>query len=368
MVTVNEAINKISKSLGKTGKTALFTAFFAGLLTHMSALVSDFPNHDGLASMYFDQNMITSGRWFLGAACAITSYFSLPWLIGLVSLIYIAIACTVTVKILKIEDPVYAFLISLIIAVFPSLASNFAYVFTMDGYMFGMLLCVLAVRMVTVNKKFGWLIGAGLLAFGMGCYQSYICITMVLCLYLVAEILLGDDSVKEKALSILRYFGMGAFGVAIYYVLLRVLLIIQGKELDTYQGINEMSETNGMGLFATVKYMYSDFVKFSLSNVVLPNVVAIAGIVLLILLFLWCFIKTALSKKLFKKPLFYVFVLIYMIAVPFVMNAILLITTKVTYHVLMRYQWAFAIVILVAFIVRYATETKTETKLRMIQS
>ena len=362
MVTVNEAINKISKSLGKTGKTALFTAFFAGLLTHMSALVSDFPNHDGLASMYFDQNMITSGRWFLGAACAITSYFSLPWLIGLISLIYIAIACTVTVKILKIEDPVYAFLISLIIAVFPSLASNFAYVFTMDGYMFGMLLCVLAVRMVTVNKKFGWLIGAGLLAFGMGCYQSYICITMVLCLYLVAEILLGDDSVKEKALSILRYFGMGAFGVALYYVLLRVLLIIQGKELDTYQGINEMSETNGMGLFATVKYMYSDFVKFSLSNVVLPNAVAIAGIVLLILLFLWCFIKTALSKKLFKKPLFYVFVLIYMIAVPFVMNAILLITTKVTYHVLMRYQWAFAIVILVAFIARYATEAKTESK------
>lgn len=358
MVTVNEAINKISKSLGKTGKTALFTAFFAGLLTHMSALVSDFPNHDGLASMYFDQNMITSGRWFLGAACAITSYFSLPWLIGLISLIYIAIAGTVTVKILKIEDPVYAFLISLIIAVFPSLASNFAYVFTMDGYMFGMLLCVLAVRMVTVNKKFGWLIGAGLLAFGMGCYQSYICITMVLCLYLVAEILLGDDSVKEKVLSILRYFGMGAFGVAIYYVLLRVLLIIQGKELDTYQGINEMNETNGVGLVETVKGMYIGFVRFSCGKVVMPNVFAAVGLAGLAILVIFLLIRSFVAKKLFKKPLFYVFAIILIVAVPLVMNAILLISTKVTYHVLMRYQWAFLIAIGVAFIHKLTSEPK----------
>ena len=352
MVTVNEAINRISKSLGKAGKTALFTAFFAGLFTHMSALVSDFPNHDGLASMYFDQNMITSGRWFLGAACAITSYFSLPWLIGLISLIYISIACVATVKILKVEDPVYAFLISLIISVFPSLASNFAYVFTMDGYMFGMLLCVLAVRVTGLYKKFGWLIGAVLLAFGMGCYQSYICISMVLCLYLVAQILLSDETVKEKAVSIAKYFGMGAFGVALYYVLLRVLLLIQGKKLDTYQGINEMSETNGVGIVATVKEMYVDFVKFTLGKVVVPNVFAFIGLAGLFFIALFLLIRLFAAKKLFKKPLFYIISLVLIVAVPPVMNAILLISTEVTYHVLMRYQWAFVIVLPIAIIYR----------------
>lgn len=362
MVTVNEAINKISKSLGKTGKTALFTAFFAGLLTHMSALVSDFPNHDGLASQYFDQNMITSGRWFLGAACAVTSYFSLPWLIGVFSLLYISIACVVLVKIFKIEDPLYAFLISLIISVFPSLASNFAYVFTMDGYMFGMLLCVLAVRMVTVSKKFGWLIGAVFLAFGMGCYQSYICITMILCLYLVAEILLSDDHVKEKVLSILRLLGMGAVGVAFYYVMLRILLIVQGKKLDTYQGINGMNETNGLGIAATVKGIYIDFVRFTFGKVVMPNIFALIGLAGLFVIALFLLVRYFAAKKLFKKPLFYVFALILTAAVPPVMNAIIFISADVTYHVLMRYQWAFLIAVAIAFIYRLASNDASGVK------
>jgi len=40
-------------------------------------LLSDIPNHDGLSSMYFDQNMITSGRWFLSVACGFSSYFTI---------------------------------------------------------------------------------------------------------------------------------------------------------------------------------------------------------------------------------------------------------------------------------------------------
>ena len=64
-------------------KIAFLTTFIVGILVHFPIMLSDIPNHDGLASMYFDQNMITSGRWFLTVACGISSYFTLPWLIGM---------------------------------------------------------------------------------------------------------------------------------------------------------------------------------------------------------------------------------------------------------------------------------------------
>lgn len=379
MITVNESISKLNSVVGKRGKLAFFSTFIVGILTHMSILTSDIPNHDGLQSVYFDQNMITSGRWFLGTACGISSFFSLPWLIGVLSILYISIAAIFLCDLLKIENPVWVVLCSSILVTYPSLSSNFAYVFTMDGYMLGMLLCVVAVW-AAPKGKLGWLIGAVCLAFGMGCYQSYICISMILCLFKVGEILCsskypqdremfkrreGDKAVgspvKEKLLEIARYAGMGIAGVALYYICLRVLLLIQGKELDTYQGINGMASGNGAGLLGTVKLIYKDFFTFTAGNVVVPN--ALAGICLLLLAILAIVlgIRAAVKTGLLKKPLFYVGVVAFSLALPIAMNGILLISTEVTYHVLMRYQWAFMLVVLVASINSFLSGDRMST-------
>ena len=65
----------IKSHIKKEWKIAFLAAFIMGLLIHMPMMLGDIPNHDGLDSIYFDQNMITSGRWFLTVACGISSYF-----------------------------------------------------------------------------------------------------------------------------------------------------------------------------------------------------------------------------------------------------------------------------------------------------
>ncbi len=356
MITINEAFSKLNERIGKIAKVSMTSAIVAGLFTHMPMLVSDIPNHDGLFSQYFDQNMITSGRWFLGTACGISSYFSLPWLSGILSLIYIAIAAAVLNDILEIKNPVFAVFSSAVITVFPSLASNFAYAFTMDGYMLGMLFCVLSVWCVKRSEKFGWITGAVFLAFGMGCYQAYVCIAMLLCLYRAALVLSEKLTTAEKVKRIFKYVLMGAAGAAIYYVMLRVLLLIQGKVLDTYQGINGMAEGNGLSLIGTVKFMYSDFASFTLGKVFIPNVLAGVCIMIVLLTVCFLFVRKAIKTELLKKPLFYIFTLLFIIVLPCVMNAIMVISTDVTYHVLMRYQWAFLIAIMISYIDREAGE------------
>ena len=116
-------------------KLAFMAAVLIGLMVHLPMMLSDIPNHDGLDSMYFDQNMVTSGRWFLTVACGFSSYYSLPWLTSIFSILILGVTAAVLVETLQLKDRIRIVLVSGLLAVFPAIASTFAYVFTMDGYM-----------------------------------------------------------------------------------------------------------------------------------------------------------------------------------------------------------------------------------------
>ena len=173
MKNPTETWNNIWKHCKREWKLAFLSTFLVGLLCHMPIMLRDIPNHDGLASMYFDQNMITSGRWFLTVACGVSSYYTLPWLIGLLAMLYLGIASALLVEFLEVRQGWAAAVIGGLLAVFPSLASTFAYVFTMDGYMLAVLLAVLAV-LLTKKYRLGFLPGALCLACSLGIYQSYL--------------------------------------------------------------------------------------------------------------------------------------------------------------------------------------------------
>lgn len=148
-----EVWNDLKANMRKEWKVAFWTVFLLGLMIHFPVIAGDFPNHDGLASMYFDQNMITSGRWFLTVACGFSSYFSLPWAIGLLSLFFLSIGAAALIEFLEIKNEPGIILICGLLVSFPALASTYAYIFTADGYMFALCLVFLA---VTVTKKSDW--------------------------------------------------------------------------------------------------------------------------------------------------------------------------------------------------------------------
>ena len=180
-----QAFGTLYRKIRKEWKVAFFTCFVLGLLIHMPVLLSDIPNHDGLDSMYFDQNMITSGRWFLTVACGFSSYYTLPWLIGILGLVFLGCAAAAVM------------LVSGLLVSFPALASTFAYVYTLDGYMLALLLAVLAVLFVKRWKR-GFVPGALCLAFSMGIYQGYLSFAMILSVFAVWMLLAGEGGVSFK--------------------------------------------------------------------------------------------------------------------------------------------------------------------------
>lgn len=170
---------------------------------------------------------------------------------------------------------------------------------------------------------------------------------------------MGEDRIKDKLRLSSRYLYMGVLGVAAYYVILRILLMIQGKELASYQGINDM---DGKFDLSSVSHMYRDFASFSLKgNVVYNNAFSFAACVILICVVLLVVLRMFIRRKWWRQPGFYVIIILTGIAAPLATNVILLISPNVTYHLLMRYQWIVYLILAVAFIDRWSGDDKFGT-------
>lgn len=363
MKTPKEAFGKMKRMIRQEWKLAFGAAFLIGLLVHLPAMLSDVPNHDGLVSMYFDQNMITSGRWFLTVACGFSSYFTLPWVIGLIGLFFLSCTAAALSELLELKRTWVIVAVSGLLVTFPALASTFAYVFTMDGYMLSLLLAVLAV-LFTKKYRHGFLAGAVCLAFSMGTYQAYVAFAILLCIYEIVICMIGDDSPKGKIKTLFNYLTMGVLGCGFYFAILQLLLKVQGKQLADYQGISEMGNANAAstGVLSAIKEMYYDFAAFSLKgNVLFNNAYAIAAWVISVMAAAGVLITLCFRRKWWKKPGFFVIIVLLAAGLPLATNAILLISPNVTYHLLMRYQWVVYPILCLAFCDRYLEENKRAT-------
>lgn len=340
--------NKITKQ----DYTTFIAAFIAGLLTHMRIFVQDIPNHDGMDSLFFDQNMITSGRWFLRVACGISSDYTLPWLIGVLCMLYLAVTAVILQRFFRVRHTYTAIAIAALLVVYPTLTSNFAYMFTADGYMLALLLAVLAVYFVE-QSKYGFLFGAIALGFSMGIYQSYLSFAMILAVYAVCRIWFFGKEWKEKWNVTWRYVAMGILGAGVYYAMLQILLKVQHTNLSGYQGIGE---GNTKPFLETLLFVYKDFVVHTIKG----NIMMQKGILVLAMGCLLAAAAAVLCISLWRAGSLcmiwtYLCAAAAVVILPICFNVILLISPDVTYHSLMRYQWVLIPMIAIVIIDRLAS-------------
>lgn len=343
--------NKINK---KEYMYPFFAAVIVGFLTHMYLFVNKFPNADAMTNFYFDQNMVTSGRWFLTVVCGISSYYDLNWVIGVLSIFYLAISAVFISEFFEVKTNTVRVCIGALLVTFPAVTATFAYLYTADGYMLAFLLAVLAAYF-TKKYKFGFIAGAVCLALSIGSYQAYLAVTVLLCLLSLILMCLKNTSIKETWSKAWRYLAMGAGGGVLYYAALKICLAVQGKELDTYQGIDEMGKLSLQTLPGMIYEAYYDFAAFTLKgNVLINNGFSLVCVVLLTVVVcvtaLFCYLKTKAYKKWYQTLL----LLLFIIMIPLGANIIYFMSSNVTFHLLMRMQWVlfpvFAVVMSEMFI------------------
>lgn len=350
-------------------KIPFISALVIGLLTHIVMIVNKYPNVDSMTNFYFDQNMITSGRWFLVVACGISSFYDLNFVNGFLAIIFLAISSVYVTRFFDVKKKSVMILIPAIMMTFPAVAATMSYMYTVDGYMLGLLMSILAVY-TAKKRKFGFIGGAFLLAFSMGTYQAYISVAILMCLFDIFLGILEKEDIFDVWNRGFKYIIMGVAGGAMYYIILRILLVIEHKELDTYQGINQMGKIPLSSIPDRMFSVFYDFGAFALRGRVFVNniytmiivcVIISAAFAAIVLLFI--------KKEAYKKWYSYLLSILIFVLTPVGCNIMLLMSPGVEYHLLMRMQWEFFLILaLVIFERVFAAYETQKDKMKFIRA
>lgn len=338
-----ELLTFYQEKIKNTWKLAFFSAFVLGLLIHIYKFTNLLPNADALYNFYSDQNMAASGRWFLSIACSFSSYFDLPWVNGILSLVFMGLTAAVVAEVFRMENPVLILLSSGLLVSFPAITATLSYEFTADGYMLSMMLAALSVclsRMEYIGKKhWAKLVLSGVcICLSCGIYQAYVSFAFVLAVcYFMTELL--ENRREER--QYWRWIGAQVLiygcALAAYYLIWKLCLRVQGFTAASYQGIDRVGIMGAGDLVSAVVKIIGDFVRFFIEWNILDHGVTVYSV--LNILFLMAFaaglLTAVLKSGMLKQKIHLLLLLFCVAALPVGCFLWYLTSPDVIYHALM---------------------------------
>lgn len=251
------------KTVKKEWKIAFLSAIIAGFLVHTYKFTNYFPNHDGLFNFWSTQNMLVTGRWFLAPACVLSSCFDLPWIIGVFSVLYMALTGVLISEIFEMKNPCLIVLSSSLLVSFPAVTETMFYEFTADGYMLSMLLGTTAVYLTRISCGFCWKKGvAAAVCICLACaiYQAYVSFAFILAVcYLIWELLRNQQKTGVYWKWVAYQAGIFGIGMVLYFMIWKILMGISGVNPSGYQGISTGWTINAVTLFTAAKQSIASF-------------------------------------------------------------------------------------------------------------
>lgn len=339
-------------------KALLFT-FIIGLIGHGYAFFNGLFSHDSL-KVYTDENEniwnISLGRFLQEPYCKCRGALAAPWLVGLMSLLWIAVAAYFIIKLLKIKTAAMQLVTCGILVVnLTTISINATYMYYIDIFMFALLMAVLAVFVVE-RVRFGIFWGAILICISMGLYQSFFAVAVTLFIMLSIDHIVSGYSTKRVISLGVQEICSLLLGGLLYMGVLKIVLKYAHVNLSNgYNGIaNVVSGTITVDsipdLIVSTYTYYFDFLfkpnGYGGMGIVIINI--ICGILLV-----GKFIHLVYKNKVGKVNIALGAVLLFLI--PFAINLIYFISQGME-HMLMVYSWFLIYPFTLALIERQSDE------------
>lgn len=356
-------------------RLTFIVGMLCGLVSHSFMLFNKITFYDDVHLMFRIGGTYKNGRWLMGLIELFNTLvwgkeYSIPAIKGLLYIVLIAMSAAALVMVLDLKSRTSMVLITCIMQVFPCVAVTLRYMFC--SYAYGLALLFAVLIMCFVDKgRIGYCAATALVVAVFAIYQAYISVTCVIILLLLIKMCIGGTDLKTIALRILRWLSSFAIGLAAYFVLTKMFLLVTGEHLTSYQGISS-AQTNLIskmtrGLYEAYYYFFKMFTGnyqgFSLNRSIriVMCVLFIASVVLLANI-----VKNV--KEVFGKVL----VILFSVAFPMAINAVYVMVGGVsnTYiHGLMVYSTVFVFVIpivLMEFVTNEGIKTAFLDKIKMV--
>jgi hypothetical protein len=341
-MTVSQTLkNNIKKFRKPQYSWAFFGTLIAGLVAHLPAMTHNLPTYDTFWNIYSNQDMITSGRQFLTFACGGSSFYNLPWVNGLLALLYLGLTAIVITELFEIKKPFLAALAGAVLGTFPAVTGTFVFIYTIDGYMLALFLSCLAV-LLALKVKWGFIPALFLLGFAVGVYQSYFSVAALLCLFiLIRQIINAPGEWKKFFGRAWRFMVVGIGGYVFYVVSLKVMLSLSGKALSGYQGTDRVGKIALDQLPAGIVQALRDFKDFSLPNGAMgENIYMKLSYTVFALLCFILLVYLIVKNKVFRKIPDLLVLIVLFAFVPLFASMICIMAPEALFHILMRMPWA----------------------------
>ena len=246
----------------------LFT-FGWGLIAHAYGFLHDSFSHDVLNALVAD-NVETYWKMQLGRFSAvlyrriIRGPVTMPWLLGLLALLWTALALFLTAKLLRIRSKgLLALTAGVLVANISFIALTATYIYELD---IDLLALLGAAAAAFLWARYGWLgaaLGTLFIAGSLSLYQSYLCVAVVLIMLVCIQELLDGGRFGAVFGRGLRGVGMIGVGGGIYYALLRLMARLKDIPLDTgsYNSVYTALDASGKSetLLEAIGAAYSDW-------------------------------------------------------------------------------------------------------------
>ena len=292
--------------LKKEYKYAFFTTFFIGLLIHLYKFANTLPNHDSVYNYYTDQNILDLGRWALSWSCGISSYWDLPWVIGVLSCFFIALTTVTIVALFKINNPILIGLIGALLAASPSTTETFFFLYTADGYMIAMFLAAMAVYLSRIEetRKFSMVFSCICICISCGIYQAYVSFALILAICYFIDILFQGKHDNQTCFKwVLQQVIIYTVSLTVYYIIWQLSMYFTNTVANSYQGVSDIGKiSTGFLINSFVKSIKSIIIYFLQWNVfehgfTFYSVINIIFLVAMVAGILIAFIRSNISSR-----------------------------------------------------------------------
>lgn len=343
----------------RANRLPFLAALVWGGLAYGFAFTNKLVNHDEVSQLFGKGATVSSGRWGLGALDAIFPNYSMPWIYGILTIVFIAVGICFILRMFHIENKVLQVLLSGCIMVFPSVIGLFGYMFTSSSYGLSYLLCVLAVWLLTRKKWLAIPVAIGCMVASLSIYQSYVSIAAsLLVLLLIRELLTG----AEPAVVLKKGIGYVLFllvSLAIYYGATQIILKWKGISFNDYaSGSITLSLSD---ILNGIRLAYLNFCRFFYRVQLMPTSTSrylhfylFCGILVVL------FLLAASQKQ--QRLARYALLVMLVALLPLAINCMYLITAESSIHTLVLYSFT-SMYVLAAMVLELALPSISPKKL-----
>lgn len=244
---------------------AMAATFFWGLLAHAYCFFNGNFSHDSLNELHgaiLGNNFrLISGRYLVPLYRELLrGDVTLPWLIGVLSLVWIGLAVFLVTQIFRMENRKLIFLTAGIFTTNITVSATAAtYIHDLDCFMFS-LLCATAAVWLWQEWKWGWLPGAAMVTVSLAMYQSFLFTGVVLVMIRCILWLLEGEDFQTVLFRGLKAIGMILLGGIAYWGGLKVASAVSGIRLSSgdYNSLDLMQGITPQTILPLIAQAYRD--------------------------------------------------------------------------------------------------------------